>query len=58
MEKVYISGDSLAFKVYIDEFYVSGKAELQSVEGKRRWVITREDGTKYIALPQNEVQSD
>lgn len=30
------------------------RATLESVEGKNRWVITREDGTRYIARPKDE----
>jgi len=50
METIYIEGDSLAFKAFIDA--QGGKAELTNVEGHNRWVIEREDGSKYIARPE------
>lgn len=51
LETIYIPGDSLAFKAFIDEQYKLQRADLTNIEGKNRWVITREDGTKYIARP-------
>lgn len=53
MEIIYIEGNAIAFKKFIDEHYfaVPRRAELAGIEGKNRWVITREDGNKYIARP-------
>lgn len=50
MEIIYIEGDSLAFKKFIHD--QGDKAELKGIDGKNRWVITREDGSKYIARPE------
>lgn len=49
METVYIQGD---FKEFIDTLYEKGAVSLENVEGKNRWVVTRDDGTKYIARPE------
>lgn len=54
MELEYIAGDSLAFKAFIDEHYKSGTVELRNIEGKNRWVVTREDGSQYVARPVSE----
>ncbi len=51
LEIVYIEGDFLAFKAFIDARYADNTVELVGIDGKNRWVITREDGTKYIARP-------
>lgn len=51
MEIIYIDGDSLDFKKFIDEHYKDKTAELVGIDGKNRWVVTREDGSKYIARP-------
>lgn len=49
METIYIPGGTADFVVFI---HAQGdKAQLESVEGHGRWIITREDGTKYIARP-------
>lgn len=53
MEIIYIEGDAIAFKAFIDECYAKKCVELVGIDGKNRWVITREDGTKYIARPQD-----
>lgn len=61
METIFIEGDAMAFKAFIDEHYTDHTAELVGIDGKNRWVITREDGTKYIVRPSEfkpEVQSD
>lgn len=49
MEIIYIEGDNLAFKAFIHG--LGDKAELLGIDGHFRWVVTREDGTKYIARP-------
>lgn len=54
MEIVYISGDSAAFKTFIDEHYKSDTVELRNIEGKNRWVVTRADGSQYVARPMSE----
>lgn len=48
MDIVYVPGDSVAFKFYVDLH----KGELVNIDGHNRWVITLEDGTKYIARPE------
>ena len=55
MEVIYIEGDSMAFKKFIDEQYANKTVELQNVGGKNRWVVTRDDGTKYIARPEGVI---
>ncbi len=49
-ETIYIPGDSFAFKAFIDA--QGDKAKLTGIDGKNRWVITREDGTQFIARPE------
>lgn len=56
METVYIPGGSADFVVFIDS--QREKAELKSIEGHFRWVITREDGTQYIARPEDAKSED
>lgn len=53
LEIIYIPGDSFAFKAFIDEHYKDKTVELVGIDGKNRWVITRPDGTKYIARPES-----
>lgn len=50
MDIEYIKGDNLAFRDFIWE--QKDKATLTSIDGHMRWVITKEDGTQYIARPQ------
>lgn len=52
LEIVYIPGDSFAFKAFIDSHYADNTVELRGINGKNRWVITRPDGTEYIARPE------
>lgn len=52
LETVYIEGDNLAFIQFIAETGRGTNANLASVEGNMRWVITRPDGSRYIARPQ------
>lgn len=59
METIYIEGDSFAFKAFIDA--QGSHAELRGIDGKNRWVITRDDGSEYIARPSEvklQVKSD
>lgn len=53
METQYIPGDAFAFKAFIDQHYKDDTVTLENIEGHNRWVITREDGTKYIARPES-----
>ena len=52
MEIIYIEGDSLAFKMFVDDHYKNGNAELRNIDGYNRWVIKNEDGTEYIVRPK------
>ena len=52
METIYIAGNHLAFKAYIDEHYKNGTVQLENIEGHNRWVVTQEDGTKIIVRPE------
>ncbi len=52
LETVYIEGDSVAFVSFISSQGRGVNANLASVEGNMRWVITRPDGSRYIARPQ------
>ncbi len=47
----YIKGNDTEFVIFVQS--LRGKAELTNIGGKARWVITRDDGTKYIARPQS-----
>lgn len=49
LETIYIEGGDVDFVVFIHA--QKDKAELKSIDGHGRWVITREDGTQYIARP-------
>lgn len=52
-ETVFIPGEAPDFVVFIK---AQGEhAQLHAIEGHFRWVITREDGTRYIARPGNAV---
>ncbi len=51
MEIIYIEGDSLAFKAFIDA--QGTNASLRGIDGKNRWVIKREDGSEYVARPES-----
>lgn len=53
METIYIKGDSLAFKAFIDEHYKDGTVELRAIDGFNRWVIKNADGTEFIARPES-----
>ncbi len=47
----YIKGNSVEYVLFIQG--LKDKAELKSVDGHARWVVTREDGSKYIARPED-----
>ena len=49
LETVYVPGAGPDFVVYIQSFKT--KAQLTSIDGRARWVITKKDGTQYIARP-------
>lgn len=46
----YVPGGGADFVVFIQG--LKNKAQLHSVDGHARWVVTREDGSRYIARPQ------
>lgn len=48
-EIVYVPGGASDFVVFIQA--LKDAAQLYSIEGHARWVVTREDGTEYIARP-------
>ena len=52
LEVVYIPGDAMAFKAFIDAHYADNTVELRGIGGKNRWVIKREDGSEYVARPE------
>lgn len=58
METIYIPGDQYAFKAFIDTHYADKTVELRGIEGKNRWVVTRPDGTEYIARPESVKPKD
>lgn len=51
LEIVFIPGDALAFKAFIDKHYADKTVELVGIGGKNRWVVTRPDGSRYVARP-------
>lgn len=51
MDVIYIEGDGMDFKRFIDEHYKDKSVDLRNIGGKNRWVITRPDGSEYIARP-------
>lgn len=53
METIYIEGDSMAFKAFIDAHYKDNTVELRNIRGRNRWVIKREDGSEYVARPES-----
>lgn len=50
METIYITGDSLTFVAFIQG--LKDSAQLTNIDGHNRWVVTREDGSKYICRPE------
>lgn len=42
------------FVAFIKEQGVGDKANLKAIDGKFRWIITREDGSEYICRPQQD----
>ncbi len=51
LETNYVQGTDADFLEFIKSF--GDKANVKSIDGHARWVIEREDGTKYIARPQS-----
>lgn len=49
LEIEYIPGNAAEFVVFIQN--LGDAAQIKSIEGHARWVITREDGMQYIARP-------
>ena len=49
MEIFYVPGTDADFVLYIAQH----KARWEAVDGHFRWIITREDGTEYIARPES-----
>lgn len=49
LEIVYVPGSGDDFVIFIKT--QGDKATWVSVDGHARWVVTREDGTQYIARP-------
>lgn len=45
----YVAGAGPDFVVYINS--LGEAAQLHSIKGYARWIVTREDGSKYIARP-------
>lgn len=52
MEIIYIPGEGPDFVVFIHQ--QGGKAQLTSIDGHFRWVITPEEGEPFIARPASE----
>ncbi len=46
----YVEGASADFIVFIQS--LGDKAQLHSIDGKARWVVTKEDGSQVIYRPQ------
>lgn len=51
LDTVYIPGSDSDFVSFIQS--LGDKANLKGIEGHFRWVVTKGDGTKYIARPEN-----
>lgn len=47
----YVAGDGEAFIKFVKG--AGDAAQMVAVDGFFRWIITREDGTRYIARPEN-----
>lgn len=45
----YVSGGATEFVIYIKSLGES--AQVTSVDGKMRWVVTRDDGSRFVARP-------
>lgn len=53
----YVPGGTAEFVIYIKSLGES--AQVTSVDGKMRWVVTREDGSRFVARPQEtELHAD
>lgn len=55
LEVVYIEGNASDFVVFIQG--LKDKAQIHAIDGHMRWVVTREDGTQYVARP-SEIESE
>lgn len=51
MKTIYIPGDALTFKAYIDAHYTKGTVKLHGIDGNNRWVVT-EGGEEFIVRPE------
>ena len=51
METIYIKGNNTDYVLFVQG--LKDKAELTNIDGHARWVVTRDDGTKYIARPES-----
>lgn len=49
MEIEYVPGGDSDFVVFIKS--LGDKAQMKSIDGHARWIVTREDETQYIARP-------
>ncbi len=47
----YIPGNDVEYVLFIKS--LEGKAKLTGINGLFRWVVTREDGSQYIARPES-----
>jgi len=56
MEIVYIEGNDTDYVLFVKN--LKEKAVLTAVEGKQRWVVTREDGTQYIVRPVSAKENE
>ncbi len=46
----YIEGTGADFVVFIKG--LGDKAQIKSIDGHARWIVTKEDGSQYIARPK------
>lgn len=54
METIYVPDEEYVFFIKS----LKDTAVLTGVEGKMRWVVTREDGTQYICRPESVHATD
>ena len=47
----YIPGNDTEFVLFVKG--LKEKAELTNIDGHARWVVTKKDGSKYIARPES-----
>lgn len=50
LDTVYIKGAGPDFAIFIQS--KGDKAQIVTIGGHARWIVTRDDGTKYIARPE------